>query len=63
MCAKGIIPLLPARESWGEIPSFSPVVNCLKSLLAGLHNPENPPLNGSNFSLLGCQRWIEVAAK
>ena len=64
MCAKGIIPLLPARESRGEIPSFSPLVNCLESQFFGSHDPKYPPLNCSDIALLRRQwRMKEISER
>ena len=54
---------LEHKKAGERIPSFSTFANCLKSPFIDSHDPENPPLNGSNFSLLGCQRRIEVVAK
>src|ERR1039458_1228548 len=54
---------LEHKKAGGRNPSFSAFVNCLESQFFGSHDPQNPSLDRSDFSLLKRQRWIEGAVK
>ena len=54
---------LEHKKAGGRIPSFSAFLNCLESQFFGSYHAQNPPLDGGNVTLLGCQRRILVGAK